>query len=78
MFAGMEIDEISPTIAIKMHEDCTNTLMTLAENHLPHLEKHLNISTQKWQNLLAELSNALENDKVPAAFWACVQICNIN
>ena len=78
MFAGMEIGEISLIVAIEMHGDCTNTLMASAEDHLSHLKKHLNIPTQKWQNLLAELSNALENDKVSAAFWACVQICNID
>jgi HNH endonuclease len=77
MSAGTEIGEISPTAAIETHGDCTDTLMASAEDRLPHSEEHLNIPTQERQNLLAELSNALGNDKVPAVFWACVQVCDI-
>ncbi len=73
----MEIGEISPTAATETHGDCTDTLMSSAEDHSPHSEEHLNIPTQERQNLLAELSNALGTDKVPAAFWACVQVCDV-
>ncbi|PGH15058.1 hypothetical protein AJ80_05683 [Polytolypa hystricis UAMH7299] len=42
------------------------------------LEEHINIPTQERKELLSELADALKTDKVDAAFWACLQVCDID
>ena len=66
----MEVDEISSTAAIETHP---NTLVSPVKN-----QEHLNIPTLERQNLLADLSAALKTDKVPASFWAFLQVCDIS
>ena len=78
MSTVMEIGENSSAVASEAHEDYTDTLIFLAEESPPPLEEHLNIPTEERQNLLKELSAAMGTEKVPAAFWACVQVCDID
>jgi len=52
--------------------------MSLAKDLPPPSEEHLNIPTKERQNLLEELSAAMGNKEVAVAFWACVQVCNID
>lgn len=38
----------------------------------------MNIPTQERKDLLAELSDALNTEKVRTSFWACLQVCDID
>jgi len=74
------IDEASPVAAPGTSRGRSGTLIPSAE--CPVLqeeasEEHLNIPTQRRQDLLHELARALNTDKVPASFWACVQVCDL-
>jgi hypothetical protein len=65
--SGMEIDEISLVAA---QEDGTDTVVSS--------EEHLNIPSQRRQDLLAQLSDALGKKEVRSYFWACVQVCDLD
>src|SRR6266496_6185552 len=74
------VDEASPVAAPDTRRGRSGTLIPSGE--CPVLreeasEEHLNIPTQRRQDLLHELARALNTDKVPASFWACVQVCDL-
>ncbi|EAS36771.3 uncharacterized protein CIMG_02125 [Coccidioides immitis RS] len=73
----MQVDEASAAVPDTTHSCFDNPMLPSEESSLPS-EEHLNIPTQERKELLVELANALETDKVRAAFWACLQVCDID
>jgi hypothetical protein len=58
------------------HSGCrgrSGTIIAQAESQ----EEDSNIPSQRRRSLLLELGQALATNEVPAAFWACLQVCDI-
>jgi hypothetical protein len=73
----MQVHETSAIVTDTTHWRSDDAILPSEEPSLLSAE-HLNIPTQERKELLAELANALETKKVGAAFWACLQVCDID
>ncbi|EER42554.1 conserved hypothetical protein [Histoplasma capsulatum var. duboisii H88] len=76
---SMQVHETSAVVPSSTHSR-SHSDSPIPPSEEPSLlsEEHLNIPTQERKELLAELADALETDKVGAAFWACLQVCDLD
>jgi hypothetical protein len=66
MSVEMDVDKTPPSMG---------TSRSATAVFLP--DENFNTQTPEQTVLLAELQDTLEADKVPASFWACLQVCDI-